>query len=87
MTEREYTDLYFSEVELNRSAFKRVLDCEQEIRALAQIAYDIGFSAAKIGDDRTLLDDWEKMPKRYIQAADSHALRSKPMHKYKDEPK
>ena len=87
MTEREYIDLYYRDLELNLVAFKRVLDCDQEIRAMAQIAYDMGFSAAKCGDTRTTLDDWDKMPARYIQLADANVLRSKPMYKHKDEPK
>jgi hypothetical protein len=78
MTEHEYVDLYYRDLELNLVAFKRVLDCEPHIRALAQIAYDMGFSAAKCGDARTTLDDWDKMPARYIQLADANVLRSKP---------
>jgi hypothetical protein len=82
MTEREYVDLYYRDLELNLVAFKRVLDCEPHIRALAQIAYDMGFSAAKCGDTRTTLDDWDKMPARYIQLADANVLRSKPGRKH-----
>jgi hypothetical protein len=79
VNEKQYTELYFRDLELNLVAFNRLLDCEQQIRALAQIAYDIGFNAAVLGETRTCLDDWEKMPKRYIQIADSHVLRSAAM--------
>lgn len=78
MTEEQYKYLYFRDVELNLVAFKRVLDCEEQIRALAQIAYDIGYSAAQLGERRTLLDEWDKMPPKYIQVADAHQLTSKP---------
>jgi hypothetical protein len=78
MTEEQYANLYFRDVELNLVAFKRVLDCEEQIRALAQIAYDIGHSAASLGEPRTVIDGWDKMPTRYIQVADAHQLTSRP---------
>jgi len=81
MTEEQYAKLYFGDVELNRNAFNPVLHCEMQIRALAQIAYDIGYSAANLGEPRTVIDGWDKMPTRYIQVADAYQLTSKPGNK------
>jgi hypothetical protein len=61
MTEEQYTIIYFRDVELNLKAFTAVINCESEIRGIAQRAYDVGYAAASNGEPRTELKQITQM--------------------------
>ena len=55
MTEEQYAELYFREVQLNRKAFNAVISCGNDIRKLAQLAYDLGHNEGSAGLEKTTI--------------------------------